>query len=302
MTIENDLLLASVSWRGRPTTYTPGALGDIGDRFRVAFDRFTIRPEISTQFTFEYFTGLLFNGDYSDLESLTALVASWLSEPPPEALHVIQEIEAGVLRIVNGPDVSVRITPGWYRHRPWGRTMPPDLVVSHITFDIPVYVTYPGLSHLDGQYLVTGRFGGDGYTTPGHPIPKPFGDFDIAYLVNHPSLGIRYENKVGTRDVGTARQIQHDGLPTNLDLCSAGMELLAMNVAEVWFYLEVGDAATTDGFKTRLVDSIRDYVAGELSDNRTPPAITSTASANNGFVFKNWAEGKYGATVAQGVE
>lgn len=75
-----DMLLhAAVSWRGKPPTYRNGDLGEVGDRFHAAI---VSEPEAtdgnSLSLTFEYFTGLVFNADYSELDGLRALVNSWL--------------------------------------------------------------------------------------------------------------------------------------------------------------------------------------------------------------------------------
>lgn len=79
MDFADTLLLASTEWRGIPETFSEGALADVGGAFNTAFSE---APFATTgpgrQRAFEYFTGLLFNGDYSDLDGLTALVKSWL--------------------------------------------------------------------------------------------------------------------------------------------------------------------------------------------------------------------------------
>ena len=82
MTIDELLTLAACNWRGKPYPYTAGLLGDIGPRFRDAFERGYPESGATRSLAFEYFAGLVFNADYSDLASYIALVKSWLVVVP----------------------------------------------------------------------------------------------------------------------------------------------------------------------------------------------------------------------------
>jgi len=79
MTIDETLVLASASWRGIPLFPIGKTLGEVGERFNTAFAEAPFSAiEGGREYAFEYFTGLLFNGEYRNLEGLTELVASWL--------------------------------------------------------------------------------------------------------------------------------------------------------------------------------------------------------------------------------
>ncbi len=53
-------------------------------------------------------------------------------------------------------------------------------------------------------------------------------------------------------------------------------------------------------FTTEMYDRLQHYLLAESGESRTYPTVAETADADNGYVFDNWAAGKYGS--AQAVE
>ena len=301
MTIENDLLQSSVSWRGHPHTYTQGALGDTGSKFRTAFERVTMQPDVQSQYTFEYFTGLLFNGNYADLESLTALIDSWLDTGPPvpdAGLHILKSFEIGSMLLASGGDISVNLPPGWYVHKPYGDS---DFFHTNVRYQLPVFPRVLGDNYPLWMDTIQLRIAMWWMFRDGHTVTGLYSEVSFNPMIRDHIIGMNYRNNLTSLEVGEPITIGTDGKATILDLLDRSHNPLDTGVIEIWWPTEVALIQTGEGFTQQIVDALQGYVAGEVADNRQPPSIVSTASANNGYVFKNWAEGKYGSTVAQEV-
>lgn len=92
MSLADQLLQASVSWRGIPPEFTAGSLAEIGERLTTAFEVAPFYSDLANrQYAFEYLTGLLFNGRYATLDALKDLVGAWL------------DTEAGGVRFLGDP-------------------------------------------------------------------------------------------------------------------------------------------------------------------------------------------------------
>lgn len=298
MTIDNDLLRASISWRGHPDTYTPGALGETGGRFADAFAQQLDHPALQAPFTFEYFTGLLFNGNYFDLPTLTFLVHTWFAGMGRKLLQMVVGVIFHWFEPLVSARVSVVLRGGWYSADRVTYWLAEPARVQEIVFKIPLRMRYDGQPEREHDCLLSMNLYNYPEGTPRFPESQISGPIVFSWLLDGKIVSQSDVYALGMITTSPWQTYQRNDLGEGTILMRYQQGTLVGYGIKLWFPEEAPDAEPGDGFKDSIVSALENYHAREVADNRMPPSIMATATAANGYVFANWAQGKFGAPAA----
>lgn len=294
MGIDDSLLKSSVHWRGTPDTYVSGSLEAQGRGFSAAFNSFAAVSGIPTEIAFEFFTGLVFNANYRTLSGLRNVVDRWLKIEGDVLLNILQDFRQ--TRPQSAPHTASILTfhAGWY---------PLTLGEPNIRDD---HIRYECLGSLD----VTGDFWSNGthYFEPlgigqfRYAIWKHFGDFYsepvLTCNIELPGLDDpRFIAKFTAEGIvgEPLDQIATDGKPLTLPLSYTPYQVdPPQPMVEIFWKGERDDLPIPYRFKDEVKLALGVYAEGEQSYKREYPSVEETATADNGYVFNSWAEGKFG--------
>lgn len=295
--MENLLLRSSSSWRGVPETYAPDLLGSTGADFAEAFTTLAEESRDGPDLFFEYFTGLLFNGDYSGLAGLTTLIDSWIMR--------VGEVPIGPVRL----QVSINR----------------NLSFTRFTLESGLSIYFPAvpglLPSLTYMYATSRNLRGQAVDSPelvNVPVPL-YRLHGTTEQLNAPVVGLNMSGDLHQSRLSvevfwydsparvevTGQGSERDGwytladhtFPMSFLMQAVAFDMVLQTYARETETLVSEEEEVTARFKQAVVVAAVQYAQGERAYSRPYPSMERTADADNGYVFKSYAEGKFGEQV-----